>query len=260
MNLIQKLLGKKPITSAAIVTEIEKARAEHDAALAKRGAALTGLGLMDDAAHQKAEAEYEVHRRAADRAAARLADLEKAHMEALATEAGAEKQAEAERFRQRVTNARNEVEVGAAALLREYDAMAAKLGDIIAQLVEIDTEASAVNEAGRRAPGFEPVRSIDAAHRQHPGRQASERREMQQCWVFANGDVIPVRTNAGGNVIKEEPRWVHHEQRFDTPRHEQREIVVSNTQARPGHYEAGLIGIVLPPGFARGAAHWPRKS
>ncbi|MBC9883228.1 hypothetical protein G8O24_38730 [Bradyrhizobium sp. INPA01-394B] len=260
MTLIQKLFGKKPITSTAIATEIEKARAEHDAVLAKRGAALAGLGLMDDAAHQKAEAEYEVHRRAADRAAARLADLGKAHAEALATEAGAEKQAEAERFRQRVTNARSNVEVEAVALLREYDATAAKLGDIIARLGEIDTEASAVNEAGRRAPGFEPVRSIDAAHRQHPGRQASERREMQPCWVFSNGDVLPVRTNASGNVIKEEPRWVHHEQRFDTPRREQREIVVSRTEARAGHYEAGLAGIVLPPGFARGSAHWPRKS
>ncbi|WP_142251916.1 hypothetical protein [Bradyrhizobium sp. UNPF46] len=260
MNLIQKLFGKKPITSTAIATEIEKARAEHGAALAKRGAALAGLGLMDDAAHQKAEAEYEVHRRAADRAAARLADLEKAHAEALATEAGAEKQAEAERFRQRVENARNDVEIQAVVLLREYDATAAKLGDIIARLGEIDAEASAVNEAGRRAPGFEPVRSIDAAHRQHPGRQANERREMQQCWVFANGHALPVRTNADGNAIKEEPRWVHHEQRFDTPRLEQREIVVSRTEARPGHYEAGLAGIVLPPGFARGAAHWPRKS
>ncbi|MGY4428956.1 hypothetical protein ACVWWO_001433 [Bradyrhizobium sp. F1.13.1] len=260
MSILKSLFGKKPITSTAIAAEIEKARAEQDSALAKRGAALAGLGLMDDAAHQKAEAEYEVHRRAADRAAARLADLEKAHAEALATEAAAEEQAEAERFRQRVKNARNDVEVGAVTLLREYDATAAKLGDIIARLGEIDTEVSAVNEAGRHAPGFEPVRSIDAAHRQHPGRQASERRGMQQCWVFANGDVIPVRTNAGGNVIKEEPRWVHHEQRFDTPRLEQREIVASRTEARPGHYEAGLSGIVLPPGFARGAAHWPRRS
>jgi hypothetical protein len=245
MNLIQKLFGKKPITSTAIAAEIEKARTEHDAALAKRGAALAGLGLMDDATHQKAEAEYEVHRRAADRAAARLADLEKAHAEAFATEAAAEKQAEAERFRQRVKNARNDVEVGAVALLSEYDATAAKLADIIARLGEIDVE---------------PVRSIDAAHRQHPGRQASERREMQQCWVFANGDVLPVQTDAVGNVIKEEPRWVHHEQRFDTPRLEQHKIVVSRTEARPGHYEAGLAGIVLPPGFARGSAHWPRKS
>ncbi|PPQ21101.1 hypothetical protein CV770_02375 [Bradyrhizobium sp. AC87j1] len=260
MNILKSLFGKKPITSTAIAAEIAQARAEHDAALAKRGAALAGLGLMDDAAHQKAEAEYEVHRRAADRAAARLADLERAHAEALVTEAVSEKQAEAERFRQRVTNARNDVEVEAAALLRDYDATAAKLGDIIARLGEIDTEASAVNEAGRRAPGFEPVRSIDAAHRQHPGRQAIERREMQQCWVFANGDVLAVRTNADGEVIKEESRWVHHEQRFDTPRLEQREIIVSRTQARPGHYEAGLNGIVLPPGFARGAAHWPRKS
>lgn len=260
MSILKSLFGKKPINSTAITAEIEKARTEQDAALARRGAALAGLGLMDDAAHQKAEAEYEVHRRAADRAAARLADLEKAHAEALATEAEAEKQAEAERFRQRVKNARNDVEVGAVALLREYDATAAKLGDIIARLGEIDTEASAVNEAGRRAPGFEPVRSIDAAHRHHSGRQASERREMQQCWVFANGDALPVRTNASGNVIKEEPRWVHHEQRFDTPRLEQREIIVSRTPARPGRYESALTGIALPPGFAQGVAHWPRKS
>jgi hypothetical protein len=64
MSILKSLFGKKPITSTTIAAEIEKARAEHDAALAKRGAALAGLGLMDDAAHQHAEAEYEVHRRA----------------------------------------------------------------------------------------------------------------------------------------------------------------------------------------------------
>lgn len=259
MKLLNHIFGKKTPNSTAIAAEIEKARAEHDAALVKRGAALAGLGLMDDVAHQKAEAEYEVHRRAADRAAARLADLEKGHAEALEAEAEAEKLAEAERFRQRVDAARDAVEIGAADLLRSYDKHAAALGDIIARLGEIDTEANAVNEAGRRTPGFESVRSIDATHRKHPDRQASERRETRQCWVFFNGDVLPVQSDAVGNVIREAPRWIHHEQRFDTPRLEQREIVVSRAAARPGRYEAGLTSIALPAGFAGGAAHWPRR-
>jgi hypothetical protein len=81
MKILNHLSGETP-TSLAIAAEIEKARAEHAAALAKREAALAGLSTMSDAEHIKAEAEYQAQRRAADRAEARVADLEKAHVEA----------------------------------------------------------------------------------------------------------------------------------------------------------------------------------
>jgi hypothetical protein len=96
MKILNHLSRETP-TSLAIAAEIEKARAEHAAALAKREAALAGLSTMSDAEHIKAEAEYQAQRRAADRAEARVADLEKAHVEALAAESYAEKRAEAER-------------------------------------------------------------------------------------------------------------------------------------------------------------------
>jgi hypothetical protein len=86
MKLLNHIFGKKTPTPLAIAAEIEKARAEHAAAVAKRGAALAGLSTMNDAEHIKAEAEYQAQRRAADRAEARVADLEKAHAEALAAE------------------------------------------------------------------------------------------------------------------------------------------------------------------------------
>jgi hypothetical protein len=96
MKLLNHIFGKKTPTSLAIAAEIEKARAEHTAAVAERGAALAGLSIMSDAEHIKAEAEYQAQRRAADRAEARVADLEKAHAEALAVEAEAERQAESD--------------------------------------------------------------------------------------------------------------------------------------------------------------------
>jgi hypothetical protein len=72
MKLLNHIFGKKTPTSLAIATEIEKARAEHAAAVAKRGAALAGLSTMSDAEHIKAEADYQAQRRAADRAEALL--------------------------------------------------------------------------------------------------------------------------------------------------------------------------------------------
>jgi hypothetical protein len=184
MKILNHLFGKKTPTSLAIAAEIEKAHAEHAAAVAKRGAALAGLSTMSDAEHVKAEAEYQAQRRAADRAEARVAELEKAHADALATEAAEAERETAERFHQRVDAVRRAVQVESAELLAQYDRHAAALADVLTRLDAINAEVNAVNEAGRHVPNFEPVCNTDVAHRKHPDRQASERREKRLCWVF----------------------------------------------------------------------------
>ncbi|WP_027567559.1 hypothetical protein [Bradyrhizobium sp. URHA0013] len=279
MSILKSLFGKKPITSTAIAAEIEKARAEQDAALAKRGAALAGLGLMDDAAHQKAEAEYEVHRRAADRAAARLAALDAAHAKALAAEVEAEKNAEEERFSQRIAAARRAVNIEAAELLAKYDQHAAAIADILARLNQIDAEAQACNETGRYISGFEAVRSTDVAHRKNPDRYASERREKRLCWVFrypasppdtervsfhreaAREEVVQATISADtGRAIPVGPERYNYFGReiIIKPVLEEREIVLERTKFRAGGLEASLSDIMLPAGIAGGVRHWPR--
>jgi hypothetical protein len=108
MKILNHIFGKKTPTSTAIAVEIERARAEHADAILKRGAALAGLSTMSDAEHVKAEAEYQAQRRAADRAEARVAELEKAHANALATEAAETEREKAERFHQRVEAVRRQ--------------------------------------------------------------------------------------------------------------------------------------------------------
>ncbi|MEH2626074.1 hypothetical protein V1292_004129 [Bradyrhizobium sp. AZCC 1719] len=279
MKILNHIFGKKTPTSTAIAAEIEKARAEHAAAVAKSGAALAGLSTMSDAEHVKAEAEYQAQRRAADRAEARVADLEKAHAEALAAEAEAEKRAETERFRQRIEAARHAVEVEAATLLRSYDEHAAAIADVLTRLDAMNAEANAVNEAGRHTPGFEPVRNTDAAHRKHPDRLPSEQREKRQCWVFkypasppdtervkyqaeaAREEVIEATIGADGKAIPVPPERYDYYGRvlIIRPALETREIVIERTNFRPGVVEASLNNVSLPPGFTGGEPHWPRK-
>ncbi|MEH2498966.1 hypothetical protein V1294_005445 [Bradyrhizobium sp. AZCC 1678] len=280
MKILNHLFGKKTPSSTAIAAEIEKARAEHAAAVAKCGAALAGLSTMSDAEHIKAEAEYQAQRRAADRAEARVADLEKAHAEALAAEAEAEKRAEAERLRARVEAARNAVEVEAANLLRSYDEHAAAIADVLTRLDAMNAEADAVNEAGRHTPGFEPVRNTDAAHRKHPDRLPSEQREKRQCWVFKypasppdtervkyQADVAreavveaTISPDTGKAIPVPSERYNYYgRELIIRPLLETREIVVERTNFRSGRTENPLSAIHLPPGFASGKSHWPRQ-
>lgn len=285
MNILNHLFPKtKKPTSANIAAEIEKARKEHDDALTKRGAALAGLSLMDDSAHQKAEAEYEAHRRAADRALARVADLEKAHAEAVAAEAEAEKQAETERFRQRVEAVRKANADEASKLLAEYDAAAEKIGDILARLAEIDAETAAVNEALRSNPVAESVVGFNQLHRKAADTPASERRAVRKCWVFRYpGSPPDQRGDNGLKYVQEAPREEVREATLDAggnpipvgsahhdyygreiviqPTLEDREIIVGRSYFRPGLSELSLTGnVLLPPAFAGGKAAWPRRS
>jgi hypothetical protein len=265
MNFINKVFGKKIPNSAAIAAEIVKARKEHDAAIAKRDAALTGLGLMDDAIHQKAEVESEAYRRAADRAAARIVELEKAHGDAIAAEAEAAKIAAEAAHQKRVEAARNSVEVEGAELLRAYDAASAKIAATLIRLAEIDKEAQACR-----------VPSIDQTHRKAPDRLAVEHREMRPCWVYTirhaeNWDdkwthhdeeiVQPASLDEHGQPIPgARPVANNALQSVTPPRIEMREVVVSRTQFRPGRYAPALSEVRLPPAFADNSGwHWPRS-
>jgi hypothetical protein len=279
MKILNHLFGKKAPTSLAIAAEIEKTRAEHADAILKRGAALADLSTMSDAEHVRAEAEYQAQRRAADRAEARVAELEKAHADALATEAAETERERAERFHQRVEAARRAVQVESAELLAHYDRCATALADVLTRLDAINAEVNAVNEAGRHVPNFEPVRNTDVAHRKHPDRLPSERREKRLCWVFkypasppdtermryqteaAREESIEATIGANGKAIPVPPERYNYygHELVIRPTLETREIVIERTNFRPGRIENPLSAIHLPPGFAFGKPHWPRK-
>jgi hypothetical protein len=138
---------------------------------------------------------------------------------------------------------------------------------------------NAVNEAGRHVPNFEPVCNTDVAHRKHPDRQASERREKRLCWVFkypasppdtervkyqaeaAREEVAEATIGADGKAIPVPSERYNYYGRelIIRPTLETREIVVERTNERPGRIENPLSAIHLPPGFAFGKSHWPRK-
>lgn len=259
MNIMSKLFKTKTPDSTAIAAEIENARAEHAAALAKRGAALAGLGTMSDAEHIKAEVEYEAHRRAADRAEARVIELEKAYTGALATEAEAERVAAEQRLRDQVEAARHAVAVDAAQLLHSYEKQAAALASTLASLAAIDAEVNAANEAIRHRSDINSVIGIDATYRQHPDRSVSEQRAVRPCWVYADGTVRECTDfDDRGQPVMPNIGYDRATGARDMPRFEQREIIVARAKHRPGHYEASLVNVVLPAAFAGGAAHWPR--
>ncbi len=268
MNILTHLFGKKKATAAAISAEIERTTAELATIQDQLSHVMDGLAVMDDEQHQAAEAKNAAFRRAIDRLDARLVALHVEHAAALATEAEAEKQAEAARFRARTEAARNAVEIEGADLLEKYDNLARQMADTLARLEEIDTEAKECRVSG-----------ITQTYRKHPDRPASERREKRQCWVFrypasppdtanlkfvqeaAREEVVQATINPDtGKAIPVGSELYNHFGRILTivPVLEEREIVVSRTGFRHGHYESPLPEF-LAPGFAGGAAHWPRK-
>ncbi|QND73148.1 hypothetical protein [Tardiphaga robiniae] len=278
MKLLKSLFKTATPTSADIAIQIKKARADYDAANVARANLMAGLSTFTDAEHQKAEAEYEVQRRAADRAAARIADLELAHIEAVAAEAAADRLAKDEALRSRAEASRQENMIEAAALLREYDAHAAKISDIVARLDDIDTAREAVNDDLRKNPVTDSVPSFEACHRKHPDREAGVQHAKVLCWVFRypgsppdtedtrylqlppREDVRRADIGSDGKVRPAMPEVYNHFGRnvTITPRLEEREIEVSQIRYRPGRSETRLSTLHLPPGFAGGAQHWPR--
>lgn len=261
MNMIAKFFtSKTTITSDTIRARLADAETEIAAHRAKIGSAFAGVAAMSDAEHVKIEGEIAATERAITRLESLVVYLNAELPTVIATEEAAAKTAADEALRQRAEAARRAVNKESATLLREYDSLAAKIGDILFRLEEIASEANSVNAALRLNPVAESVLGYDTVHRKHPEREASEQREVRPVWRYPSGTVIPAVEDGAGGYKKAEPLWVHHEQRYEVPVLAQEEIVVSRTSFRPGHFEADLTSITLPAGFSGGPAHWPRKS
>lgn len=279
MNILNQIFGKKRPNSAAIAAEIEKARKAMDSAIASAEEALSGLATMSDTDHLQADAKHREHRRAADRAAARVAELEQAHASAIATEAEAEEVDKIEQLRERTAAAHHAVKAEGAELLKEYRCAATAMAAALSRMDEINTEARLVNEANRHNDGAPFVPSIDLTHRKHPDHEASERREKRPCWVFRypgspkdtenvrffyeapHEEVREADLKPDGTPYPTQPSLHNYYGRTIVihPKLENREVVVERTHERRGHYELSLSDIVLPPAFAGDEHIWPPK-
>lgn len=262
MLILDKLFGAKAIaiTSAMIHDEIANAESEIAAHRTKLSGALSAIAVMSDAEHVKAEADIAATKRAIARLESRIAHLDTELPKVISSEETAAKIAADEALRRRADASRKANTKEAAALLRDYDKLAGQIGGILARLDEIANETNNVNGVLRLNPVTETIASYSVLHRKHPDQPRSERRAMRPTWVYDDGTTEEARLDAEGNPKRAEPKWGFREQRFLTPRLENREVVVGRTDFRPGRYEDHLGAIHLPPGFAGGITHWPRKS
>lgn len=273
MSFLAKLMpAKAPITSDSIRAEIASGESEIANHRAKLAGAMDGLAAMTDAEHVAAETAVAATRRAIARLESRVNHLAAELPKVIAAEEAAAKAAADEALRQRAEACRK-ANREAKKLLVEYDRLASAMGDVFARLNEINTEHESVRAALKDAGlGGEELPHWSGIHRKSPDRQASERREMAPHWVYDEParvkdepmvDHPPTFVRATlderGNPI---PPGAVHYNRFGRPvqpRLENREVVISRTHFRPGHHENPLLQIHLPPGFAGGNAHWPRK-
>ncbi|WP_157699600.1 hypothetical protein [Pseudorhodoplanes sinuspersici] len=256
---MEKFFGKATtITSAMIRDEIARAESEVKALGIKLGGALAGVAAMSDSEHVKAEGEIAVIERAITRLEARIEHLKAELPAVIVAEEATAKTATDEALRQRAEAARRANTVEAKKLLARYDDLGSQMGDVFQRLKEIADEANAINLALRDNPVSAPVTSYHVLYRKAADRYASEQREARPCWVYPDGTMEPATLDANGKVKPVEPKWLHHEQKFVTAQLESREVIIARTSPRPGQYELPLPEI-LAPGFAGGAAHWPRK-
>lgn len=139
MGMIEKFFGGKAsaITSVMIRDEIARAEGEINTLRTKLGSALAGVATMSDAEHIKVEGEIAAIERAVMRLEARVAYLNTELPTVIEAEGAAAKTATDEALRQRAEMARKANEKEAAKLLADYNAHAAKIGDILARLEEI---------------------------------------------------------------------------------------------------------------------------
>lgn len=261
MSFMTKIFAGKtaPVTSTMIRDEIARAEGEIIALRVKLGGALTGVAAMSDSEHVQIQGEIAGIERAITRLEARVAYLNTELPTVIAAGEAAAKVAADESLRQRAEAARKANTKEAAALLHQYDKLAAQIAEIFARLDEIAAETNAVNNELRLSPVAGSVELYDSIHRKHLDRLASERRDTRMCWVYDDGFVIQAEIDSAGNPKRPEPKWVYHAQKYAEPRLETRQVVVGRTDFRSGHYEASLNAVRLPPGFVGGEFHWPRK-
>lgn len=270
MGLMEKFFGKSAaITSAMIRAEIDRARDELTATRTELSTALGGIAIMSDSEHQKADERAATLRRAVARFEAKIAGLESELPAVIAAEEAAAAAAANEALRQRAEAARKASTKEAAKLLAEYDSIAAKIGDILSRLGEINTETVEVNKALRLNPiNIESVPSYADIHRKHPDSVTEAVVENKMCWVTTDpatgGETArPADTDARGNFV---PPFTMYDtttgtQKSAPGRFERREVVTIPERRRAGALLHGLNDVRLPPGsIATGGWHWPRQS
>lgn len=261
MGIMEKVFGGKSasITSAVIRDEIDRSEKEIGALQAKSGRAMAGLATMTDAEHVAAEVDIAATKRAIARLDARVAHLNSELSAVVAAEDSSAKAAVDEALRLQAEAMRKANSKEAAKLLADYNIYAAKVGDITSRLAEIAAETNAVNAELRRNAVADSVISFEVLHRKHPDRESSERRELQDVWVDHSGKVSKVERGEKGELIRPQRTFDRDFGVDPEAKLERREVVVSRTDYRAGRYEDPLSGLVLPPGFAGGDYHWPRK-
>jgi hypothetical protein len=281
MGILQRLFpAKTAITSATIKAEIDYSEAEIKRLQAEIGPKLAAIATMNDAEHVKAEADIAATKRAVARLAARIAHLQAELPTVLAAEEVAAQANADAALRARAEGCRKENSKTAAKLLAAYDEHASAIGDIIAKRKAMDAEREAINKELRTNAVCDPVRSYVDIHRTTPGTEATEQRAKVPCWVYrrpgspANTGKVKFQHEAPSEEVRRatigpdgKPIPVCNEihdyygrEIVIRPTLEEREIVISRTQARPPRYEHPLGDVRLPPGFAKdGKWHWPRS-
>jgi hypothetical protein len=261
MSIMQKFFGSKSvaITSTMILNEINRSEGEIGALHAKAGEAMAEVATMTDAQHVEAEAGIAATKRAIGRLDRRVAHLSDELPKVIATEEAAAKTAADEALRQRAEAARKANTKEAEKLLAEYNKLASAIGDINGRLAEIVAETNSVNAELLRNPVAEHVVLYVVVHRKHPDQEAAEHREMREVWEHHDGTQTEVKRDETGTLIRPSRTFDRVFGYYPEPKLERREVVIRRTSHRPGHYESSLSSLHLPPGFAGGASHWPRK-
>lgn len=260
MNILNRIFPKTAtITSDSIRAEIAHAEAEIATHRGNLANAMTDVATMTDAEHMKAESDIAATKRAITRLEARANALTAELPQVIAAETAAAKVAADQALRQRAEASRKATDKEAAKLLSEYAKHAAQVGDILTRLNEIGRESEAVNQALRDNPVAEPVQHYDSIHRKNPDREASEKREMRDVWVYADGSVTEAKRRDDSTLI--EPTRYRDPMRAHDPKPtlERREIVVGRTSFRRGEYIEGLSAVRLPPAFVGQSFFYPRS-
>jgi myosin heavy subunit len=174
MSIITGFFSKSAvITSDMIQAEIERAEGEVVTLHSKLAAARSGIMFMSDSEHQAVEADAAATERAIDRLDARIAHLQSELPALIESEKAAQAAAKDEALRTRAEACRKANTVESKKLLTEYDAAAARIGDILTRLKEIADETTSVNNALHTNPVADSVLCRDTLYRKHPDREAN---------------------------------------------------------------------------------------
>lgn len=280
MILERFFTGKTTVITADMIrADIARCEGDISANHDKMAGVMANIATMTDSDHIAAEAKIAATKRAIARLDSRVGHLAAELPKVVASEQASAQIAADEALRQRAEAARKANAKEAAKLLSEYENLAGQMAVIFARLAEIRAETDAVNMQLGKNKVAETVSSFETIHRKTPDRPASERRETRLCYVYrypasprdtetvkyvqipASEEVREATIGPDGKPL---PVGAVHYDQFGRniiihPKLEDREIVVGRTMERLGRFEDSLNDVYLPPAFAGGERHWPRK-